>query len=166
MKHDRNILVVDVESSCWDKDQPKNEISEIIEIGIAVVNIDKLEITNNSTIIVKPQRSKISKFCTDLTTLTQDQVDQGITFQEATNLLLTEYNSKNRIFVSWGDYDRKMFENNSRDYNVKYPFGPRHLNLKNLFALANGLEKEVGMLFLKTFLLEAVISQSTWGQKL
>lgn len=146
-KMDRRVLVIDVESTCWEPPevQPKNEISEIIEIGIAVVNIDTLLIERNDSIIVQPQRSKVSKFCTKLTTLTQEMVDKGISYQEAMSVLRNEYNSDNKVFVSWGDYDRKMFERNCNDYGVKYPFGPRHMNLKNSFALLNQLDKEAGL---------------------
>lgn len=144
---DSNVLVIDVESTCWEPpEQPlPGEISEIIEIGLAVVDIKELKIVKNSSILIKPQRSKVSKFCTKLTTLTQDQVDKGVSFQEAMKLLKSEFKSNDRTFVSWGDYDRKMFERNCRDYNVQYPFGPRHLNLKNCFTMLHGLEREPGM---------------------
>jgi inhibitor of KinA sporulation pathway (predicted exonuclease) len=144
---DRNVLVIDVESTCWEPPEAPahNEISEIIEIGVAVVNIDTLKIISNEFILVKPQRSKVSKFCTKLTTLTQSVVDKGILFHEAMAELRTNFNSENRTFVSWGDYDRKMFERNCKDYGVKYPFGPRHMNLKNTFAVLHGLGRELGM---------------------
>lgn len=144
---DPNVLVIDVESTCWEppESQPKNEISEIIEIGIAVVNIKDLKILQNDSIIIRPQRSKVSKFCTNLTTLTQKIVDDGMTFQAAMAILKRDYKSEDRTFVSWGDYDRKMFERNCRDYGVKYPFGPRHMNLKNSFTMLHGLEKEPGL---------------------
>lgn len=144
---DPNVLVIDVESTCWEppENQPSNEISEIIEIGIAVVNINDLTIKQNDSIIIRPQRSKVSKFCTKLTTLTQKIVDDGMTFQAAMAVLRKNYESENRTFVSWGDYDRKMFERNSKDYGVKYPFGPRHMNLKNSFTLLHGLEREPGL---------------------
>lgn len=141
---DRSVVVIDVESTCWEPPeyQPFTEISEIIEIGIAVVNIDSLVIEKNDSIIVRPQRSKLSKFCTKLTTLTQEYVDQGTTFQAAIEILRRDYNTENRTFVSWGDYDRKQFQTNCKDYGVRYPFGPRHMNLKNTFALLNRLPKE------------------------
>ena len=144
---DHNILVIDVESTCWEKPEKpgKNEFSEIIEIGIAVVDIKALKIVKNDSILVRPQNSRISKFCTQLTTLTQGQVDKGITYQEAMQKLQNDYASSNRTFVSWGDYDRKMFERNCKDYGVKYPFGPRHLNLKNAFTMFNNLDREPGM---------------------
>jgi inhibitor of KinA sporulation pathway (predicted exonuclease) len=146
-KQDPNVLVLDVESTCWElpEVQGAHEISEIIEIGIAVVNVKTLKLVENSSIIVKPQKSKVSKFCTKLTTLTQNMVDQGVLFQDAVATLRRDYNSENRTFVSWGDYDRKMFERNCKDYGVKYPFGPRHLNLRNTFTMLHGLEREPGM---------------------
>jgi inhibitor of KinA sporulation pathway (predicted exonuclease) len=144
---DSNVLVIDVESTCWEPPEyaEVDEFSEIIEIGIAVVDTQALKIVENDSIIVRPQHSKVSKFCTRLTTLTQEIVDRGITFQEATQVLRKKYSSENRTFISWGDYDRKMFERNSGDFRVKYPFGPRHMNLKNSFAVFHGLERELGM---------------------
>jgi len=144
---DPNVLVIDVESTCWEPPevQPRNEISEIIEIGIAVVNIKTLKMTDNASILIKPQKSKVSKFCTKLTTLTQEMVNTGVTFEQAMGILRSKYLSEDRTFVSWGDYDRKMFERNCRDYGVKYPFGPRHMNLKNSFTLLHGLDREPGL---------------------
>jgi inhibitor of KinA sporulation pathway (predicted exonuclease) len=146
-KLDQNVLVIDVESTCWEEPEKpgKDEISEIIEIGIAVVDINKLEIIKNDAIIIRPQRSRISNFCNKLTTITQEMVDQGMVYQAAMTILKQDYESSNRTFVSWGDYDRKMFQKNCQDYNVPYPFGPRHLNLKNCFTMLHGLEREPGM---------------------
>lgn len=141
------VNVIDVESTCWEKkwEQPRNEISEIIEIGICEVDINKMEILNTDSIIVKPAMSKVSKFCTKLTTLTQEDVNKGISFGDACAILMNRHESSDRTFISWGDYDRKQFQNNCKDYTVKYPFGPRHLNLKNTFSLFHGLDRELGM---------------------
>ena len=143
-KLDRKVLVIDVESTCWEppSSQPKNEISEIIEIGIAVVDIDDLQIIKNESILVRPQKSKVSEFCTKLTTLTAAQVSKGIRLEEAAAKLLQEYDSDKRLFVSWGDYDRSMFMKNCKEYGCLYPFGARHLNLRNTFTLLHGLESE------------------------
>src|ERR1700722_18362000 len=104
--HDPKVLVIDVESTCWElPDKPgRDEISEVIEIGLAVVDTDKLIIDHNEGILIRPQRSRVSPFCTKLTTLTQQQVDTGITFQEAMKKLQNEFHSGDRTFISWGDY--------------------------------------------------------------
>lgn len=146
-KFDSEVLVIDVESTCWElpeKPAP-GEFSEIIEVGLALVDTKKLVILDNASIIVKPSSSRISKFCTKLTSLTQEIVDEGISLEEACKTLQSKYKSSSKTFISWGDYDRKMFEKNCSDYRIKYPFGPRHMNLKNNFTILHGLDREPGM---------------------
>lgn len=151
MGHNSNVLdkviVLDIEATCWEpaNTKPKNETNEIIEVGLALVDLNSLRIDDNKSILVRPQKSKVSSFCTKLTTLTQDQVDKGVTFEIACNQLRSSWRSKDRTWVSWGDYDRKQFEKQCREASIEYPLGQRHLNLKNLFALAHGLDREIGM---------------------
>ena len=97
------------------------------------------------SILVKPEHSKVSQFCTELTTLTQAQVEQGITFTEAVLILKKKYLSKERIWASYGDYDRWQFERQRQSRNISYPFGSRHINVKNLLAIIHVLPQEVGM---------------------
>lgn len=147
-KFSTEVLVIDVESTCWDQPRPpKGMTSEIIEIGIAGVDIVTPTITFSDSIMVKPVRSKVSNFCTHLTTLTQEDVDEGILHHEACQQLKNKYSSHKKTMVSWGDYDRNMF-NRMATYNDsrgRYPFGRSHLNLKNMFSIVHGLNKEIGM---------------------
>ena len=144
---DSNILVVDVEATAWKyiEDKPENEFQEIIEIGIVVVDSINLVIKEKESIIVKPQSSKVSDFCEKLTSLTQKDVDSGMLLSDAVNIIKNKYKSKNRTFLSWGDFDRKIFQKNCIDYNIEYPFGPRHINFKNTFSIFEGLNKEFGL---------------------
>lgn len=141
------LLIVDVESSCWgnENNRPKNETNDIIEVGISVVNLMSLQIEKTESILVVPERSKISKYCTDLTTLTQAQVDAGVSFKIACEMLEDKYNSRNLTWGSWGQYDRKMFEMQCRDLCVPYPFSRNHINLKNIFSVFYGLNKELNV---------------------
>ena len=50
-----------------------------------------------------------------------------------------------RVWASYGDSDRLRFEKLCREREVTYPFSPRHINVKILFALLHTLPKEVGM---------------------
>jgi inhibitor of KinA sporulation pathway (predicted exonuclease) len=72
-------------------------------------------------------------------------VDKGINYLSATEQLVDVYLSRQRTWISYGDYDRKMFINMSRLHQVPYPFGPTHINIKNLFAVKHCLKKEVGL---------------------
>ncbi len=139
------ILVIDVECTCWEGDPPAGEFREIIEVGVCSLDLDSLERVNKDSILVKPQNSRISQFCTKLTTLTEEQVDGGLTFQQACARLVKRYHSNERLWASYGDFDRRQFERQCRFQKVPYPFGPSHLNVKNLFALINGLPRELDM---------------------
>ena len=104
------ILVVDIEATCWETKPPRGQESEIIEIGICVLDVRLRKRVEKRSILVKPEHSKVSPFCTKLTTLTQEEVDTGISFQEACRILKKEYGSKKRVWASYGDYDRRKFD--------------------------------------------------------
>ncbi|GLZ32306.1 exonuclease [Lentzea sp. NBRC 105346] len=139
------VLVVDVEATCWETAPPPGQRNEIIEIGLCPVDVATGERGERRSILVRPQHSTVSPFCTKLTTLTPEQVASGVTFAEACALLRTEFRSDRRVWASYGDYDRKQFERQCAAEGVRYPFGPRHINVKTLFALVRGLPREVGM---------------------
>lgn len=136
MSTPKNILVIDVEATCWENDRMRR--NEIIEIGLAVVSLKKREIIETRSIIVKPETESISPFCTQLTTLTPEFVAQnGVSFHDAL-CIIDDYDPKKQIFASWGDYDRKAFEKNCQWARESYPFGPMHLNVKAMFAAKHG----------------------------
>jgi inhibitor of KinA sporulation pathway (predicted exonuclease) len=140
------MIIIDVESTCWDGEPPAGQRSEIIEIGICIIEITNGSILENNSLLIRPVYSNVSDFCTRLTTLSPDQVAMGISFQEACTILKKRYLTKERLWASYGDYDRKQFERQCASQNVTYPFGPSHLNVKTLFAIVNQLPHEVGML--------------------
>ncbi len=139
------VNVVDVEATCWDGEPPPGQVNEIIEIGLTTVDPVAGERVGKHRIVVRPQRSAVSPFCTELTGLTQAEVDTGVTFAEACRLLEVEHASGVRAWASWGDYDRNQFTRQCRATGVRYPFGRRHWNAKLVFTQAHGLRKRPGM---------------------
>jgi inhibitor of KinA sporulation pathway (predicted exonuclease) len=142
------VLVVDVEATCWERNSPipRGMKNEIIEIGICLLDLHTGEISKNRGIIVTPENSEVSDFCTQLTTITQEMVNvEGISLFEACEILKNEYKSDQRAWASFGQYDQKQFQTQCRDYKIQYPFSPSHLNVKTMFALDNLLNREIGM---------------------
>ncbi|NLF10202.1 MAG: exonuclease domain-containing protein [Anaerolineaceae bacterium] len=137
------ILVIDLETTCWRGDPPAGQQSEIIEIGLCRLDVDSLQRLETRSIIVRPVESEVSEFCTELTTLTPADVARGISLREACRILRDEYAAEERLWASFGDYDRKKFERECRSKAVAYPFGDAHLNVKNLFAVVHRLPQEV-----------------------
>jgi inhibitor of KinA sporulation pathway (predicted exonuclease) len=139
------INVVDVEATCWEGRPPPGQVSEIIEIGLTVVDLDQATRLAKHRILVRPQRSRVSAFCTELTSLTPEEVDQGVTFAEACHALARDHHTSTTPWVSWGDYDRNQFTRQCQRTNTEYPFGKDHTNAKLRFTEAHNLRKRPGM---------------------
>ncbi|WP_416981863.1 exonuclease domain-containing protein [Streptomyces sp. T028] len=150
MRHDPTLLnVIDVEATCWEGQPPPGSVNEIIEIGLTVVDLRARRRLARHGIMVRPTRSGVSPFCTELTGLTQADVDRGVTFAQACRLLVDEYGAAERPWASWGDYDRRQFARQSKADRVAYPFGHPvergHTNAKAVFTTAHGLRRKPGM---------------------
>lgn len=146
MNYKDKIIVIDLEATCWNGKIPDGQVNEIIEIGICELDTNTGEISKNKGIIVKPERSTISPFCTELTTITQELVDtEGISFREACNILREEYNAHYYTWASYGAYDLNMMKKQCAIKRVDYPLSQDHINVKTHFRAVKGLTKKVGM---------------------
>lgn len=140
------IIVIDLEATCWEGEERKNNTSEIIEIGICVLDTITGDITKNEGILIKPEASTVSKFCTQLTTITQEMLDkEGISFKEACDILRTEYSAYQYTWASYGAYDYNMLEKQCSFRKMDFPVSKNHINVKELFTEKKGIKKKVGM---------------------
>ena len=130
-------LVVDLEATCDDRGAVPRAQSEIIEIGAVLVEADTLRAVEEFQTFVRPVRHpRLTAFCTELTTITQADVDAAPTFPEVAPALRTF--GEGAVFCSWGAYDRNKLEEDARFHDVPMPLPGTHLNLKDLFARAVG----------------------------
>lgn len=135
--HDK-LIVIDLEATC-DEPRPKWQ-SEIIEVGVCLLDIHTFEITDNEGYLVKPVNTPITPFCTKLTTITPELIAaQGRALNGVMNILDEKYRLSQRMWASWGDYDRNQLMSECQIKNIHFP-GSRstHLNLKALMALEYG----------------------------
>lgn len=139
------IIVVDLEATCWEGEIPPGMRSDIIEIGAVSLNVATGEIEQRASYLVRPASSTVSQFCTDLTGYTWNDLKGAQPFDSACKKLIRNFGSKNRVWASWGDYDRLHMERECRYYETPYPFGARHINAKTLFGLVHKLPRELGL---------------------
>ena len=143
------VLVIDLEATCSNDESIKGSNMEIIEIGACWVNPGG-EILDTFQTFVRPVVNRIlTPFCTDLTTITQDQVDGAPTFDQIAPLLqefALKQLEENSIWASWGAYNRNQFEHDAARHRVENPVAHLpHANLKKLFAKKRKI-KRVGMM--------------------
>lgn len=139
------LVVIDLEATC-DEPRPTWQ-GEIIEVGVCLLDLQTLEITDKRGILVKPRSTPITPFCTKLTTLTPELIEQeGVSLFQAMTVLQDHYKIRERTWASWGDYDRNQL---IKDCNAKQ-FGfpgesSSHLNIKNLLAIEHGWKAGEGL---------------------
>ena len=140
-------LIIDLEATCTNDDEFPREEMEIIEIGAVVQHSGTFEIESEFQSFVRPiQNPQLTDFCTELTTISQSQVDGAPVFPDVLETLVEWRNDfPDSLFCSWGEYDREQFWQDCTYHDIDYPFGPNHFNLKNGFANSQGMRRPRGV---------------------
>lgn len=137
-----NKLIIDLEATCTNADEFPRHESEIIEIGAVLVN-ENNEIISQYNTFIKPVRNpKITKFCTELTSIVQSDVDNAPGFKDAMQDFIDYMDGLGDfIFCSWGDYDKNQFRRDSEYHEVPNHMAQyEHVNIKKKFAQMRGIK--------------------------
>jgi inhibitor of KinA sporulation pathway (predicted exonuclease) len=144
VRRDR-ILFVDVEATCWDGDPPEGESREIIEFGIAEVDVASLEIRRTGSILVRPVRSTVSDFCRDLTGLDQATLRKdGRPLAHAVASLRKDWGVGSKAWFSWGT-DRDLIDEDFATACIASPFSAHFTDLGFQFGALMGERSGVGL---------------------
>ncbi|UUX48613.1 exonuclease domain-containing protein [Nisaea acidiphila] len=139
LRHDR-LLAVDLELTCWDGPPPEGERPEIIEIGLAEIDLKRDEIVRTASILTKPVASRISPFCAAFTGITEEMIAaNGIRFQDACHRLRKTYGSSSKLWIGWGS-DNVLFDAEVRAKDAVDPASHAYLDLCQVqeYVLAGG----------------------------
>jgi len=141
------IVVLDLEATCWEtREEQGSQPQEIIEVGISRLPLVNLEPIREAEIIVKPRWSKVSDFCTGLTTLTQEDVDKGIDVSEALDMLWKRYGTGSKMVACWGTWDFEHIHRETKSKELQNPIGSLRMDVKSFYSMVKGMTKGVGMM--------------------
>lgn len=145
LRYDK-IVVIDLEAQCWKGSPPQGYSKDIIEIGVATVNLATLKAEYGEGILVKPDKCDISDFCTDLTSITREMLDaDGVPLERACRRVMEKYSGRKRVWGSWGNYDKKALGGECYRKDVKYPVSQTHWNIKSMVVPFLGWDREYGL---------------------
>jgi len=125
MPSPKRIHVIDLETTCWDDDEDRTgkPASEIIEIGITVIDMIKKTISQPHSIYVKNVETDISDYCSKLTGITPETLDvKGVTLAEASQILKDRYHAGHELWASWGFFDLLKLQEESERTKTDMPF--------------------------------------------
>lgn len=142
----KKILVLDLEATCWEDKEFQNNNSEIIEIGFCFLDLKTKGISDPKSIIVKPDLLDISDYCTELTSLTLEQISKGISLKEACQKLKDDFYTHNYPLATYGLWDSVFFKKECSKKEIQYPFNLDVLNVKLLFEMISLKKKKLGLL--------------------
>lgn len=137
-------LVVDLEATCDTHHGIPRHETEIIEIGAVLVDRETLEPQGEFQTFVRPViHPRITEFCTELTSITQSDVEGAPLFRRAM-AELDRWLPGPVTLASWGAYDHNQLRVEARRRQVRLPWGNDHFNIKEAFAKRVGRRMGVG----------------------
>ncbi|UOE78230.1 3'-5' exonuclease KapD [Parageobacillus thermoglucosidasius] len=126
------------------KMEPKGFFPEIIEVGLVVVVND--EICDQFSSYVKPTRFPVlTNRCKSFLNITQEQINQGMSFHELVALLCKYDRSCPSTVVTWGSMDMKVLKENCKAANLPFPFTGEHRDLAMEYKLFFGNKNHTGL---------------------
>ncbi|CAH0539617.1 3'-5' exonuclease [Vibrio marisflavi] len=142
MNHNR-IVCLDLEMCCWNQDGV-GTTGEIIEVGLAEVDVLKGEIVKRAQYYVKPETDEVSLFCSELTGITPRKIEkQGRPLEAVIQSMIKNFGGANKIYASWGR-DDLILQKECEQKGIAMPF-KEFINLATLYRVQNRVkDKRVG----------------------
>lgn len=142
-----NYIVFDLECTCWLGSPPHNR-QEIIEIGAVFIN-DYGEVEDFFSEFVRPVVNPlISKFCTELTGITQSQVNRAKEFRDVVERFKDWVNvgQEEYVLLSWGGFDKRMLASDCELHRLDWAWTEKHADLKKQYQRFKKLKNQPGLL--------------------
>ncbi|MEQ2355288.1 exonuclease domain-containing protein [Pseudoalteromonas piscicida] len=143
----RHIVVVDIEHTCAMGGSIPPEERETIEIGAVLIDTCSLQIIDEFSELIRPiTHPKLSQFCTELTGITQAELDVAAYFPEVfAHFIDWLPDNSDYVLATWGSYDIVQLNIDCAVHGMA-AFKPSiNLNLKIAFKEARNLKKKVGL---------------------
>jgi len=140
-----HFIILDLEATCWQKREYSP--NEIIEIGAVCVN-ERKQIVDEFCAFVQPSiHPELSDFCTELTSITQDMVDDADEFPEVYDEFLDWIQSfdDDYLLCAWGFYDRKQLEQDCKLHDLPTDWLEDHISLKHQHGRIRNQKRGMGM---------------------
>lgn len=140
------VLCLDSEATCYPNDIfPTGEQSDIIQIGWCWLSLPSLEITKPQMLYVKPTRSRVSEYCTELTGILPKQVISAPPLAQVCKTLINKHGTKARPWMTWG-FDAEGLQQECTDFGVEmFPFSESYINAQDMASIILGLPLRMGL---------------------
>ncbi|MEF1289597.1 3'-5' exonuclease [Vibrio sp. M260118] len=142
MNHNR-VVCFDLEMCCWNENGV-GTTGEIIEVGLAEIDLNLGQIVKRAQYYVKPESDEVSLFCSQLTGITPRKIEkQGRPLAEVLKSMIKNFGGTNKIYAAWGR-DDNVLRQECAGKGIDMPFN-EFINLATLYRIQNRLkDKRIG----------------------
>ncbi len=137
------IVCFDLEMCCWNENG-QGTTGEIIEVGLAEIDLNAQTIVKRAQYYVRPETDKISPFCTELTGITEKVIKkQGRPLADVVKSMLKNFGGPNKIYAAWGR-DDEILRQECQQKQLTMPFR-EFVNLATLYRINQRIkDKRIG----------------------
>lgn len=128
-------IILDLEATCWEKGTNPARM-EVIEIGaVKLPPSQELPVAEFARFVKPINEPILSTFCTQLTSIRQEDVDLADRFDIVFPAFLEWIDSTPFVLCSWGAYDLRQLKTDCERHRLAFPSTlEHHINLKAAFA--------------------------------
>ena len=139
-------IIFDLEATCWEGNQVGRN-QEVIEFG--AVCTDRFgDCKSTFSRLVKPEQNpSLSYYCTNLTGITQADVDSAKSFERVVSEFMNwiDIEDDQYLLCSWGDKDIDFLQSDCINNNVEIDWLVRYIDLKTQYHRIRGLQRKRGL---------------------
>ncbi|PJC87999.1 exonuclease [Vibrio sp. HA2012] len=134
------IVCLDLEMCCWNVDGV-GSTGEIIEVGLAEIDLEKGDIVKRAQYYVRPEKDEVSEFCTELTGISSRTIrKQGRPLADVLQSMTKNFGGTNKIYASWGR-DDAILRAECQSKGLAMPFR-EFINLATLYRIQNRIKNQ------------------------
>ncbi|PLT34026.1 3'-5' exonuclease KapD [Bacillus sp. V5-8f] len=145
MEAGKQYLFIDFEFTMPEgKLKPEGFYPEIIEVGFAAVMGDQI-IDQYSSFVAPVKFKKLSERCKNFLSISQEQVDNGMSFEDLVALLKKYDQQYPTTTVTWGNMDMKVLRQNCQKAGIAFPFRGSQVDLSMEYKRFFGDQNQTGL---------------------
>lgn len=139
----KNLMILDVKTTCYATQQaPVHFTPEVIRIQAIVLHTDRMRILDEYHCHIQPILfPHLSDFCTQFTQIEQQDVDTGISFENAMSAIQHLTHTYQTIPGFWGYYGHLQLVRQCKRLQVPLPFPKRFITVKHNYSKFYQLKK-------------------------
>lgn len=145
MKEEHRYLFIDFEFTMPEKgNRFKGFYPEIIEAGI--VSVVNEQVCDQYSSYISPIRfPKLSERCKSFLHISQEQVDQGISFLELVKKMKEISRNQACTIITWGNMDMRVLRNNCHHAGLPFPLIGKEVDLAMEYKRFFGDQNQTGL---------------------